>query len=245
MSRVYIHEVVEVDGTRRAEYQHHMTANWVPEAAELRRQRCFGVFSLVGSTGPWPRVVNIWEYESWHDLGHNFSVELTGARHRDPMLERWWREAAEFRRGGFDRLLVAHDGSPGVEYWHARGGTGSVGYLHEVLRTRPGGAPDLAARLSDATVSEQGGPVDPRSFGLELVGTWRTAMRADDEVVVLWAVPGWDDWAELEARRNEPAAGRDPEVTSREAWLLVDAELSPLRTGRQPAESDRRPYGEI
>ena len=51
MHRVYIHELVDVVGTARAKYQHHMTANWCPEAGPLRRQSCFGVFSVVGSTG--------------------------------------------------------------------------------------------------------------------------------------------------------------------------------------------------
>ena len=150
MPGVYIHELVDVVGTERARYQHHMTANWCPEAGPLRRQQCFGVFTVVGSTGRWPQVVNLWEYASWDDLAHNFSVELVGAGHRDAMLEQWWSEAATFRTGrpgpdpGRPRR-VPECRATGA----ARGGTGAVAYPHEIVRTevegaarvrRPGGA---------------------------------------------------------------------------------------------------------
>ncbi len=237
--RVYIHEVVEVDGTRRAHYQHHMTANWVPEAGPLRRQRLFGVFSLVGSTGEWPRVVNMWEYDSWDDLAHNFSVELAGGRDRDPMLERWWNEAAAFRRGGSDRVLVAHEESPGVQSWEARGGTRSVGYLHDLITVAPGAAPAICQDVFEtATVSMA-------AFGIQLVGLWRTAMRADDQIVAIWGLPDWPAWAALE-EAMDGGSGYQPEAPlARERTLLVDAELSPLRIGRQPAESDRRSFDEV
>jgi hypothetical protein len=241
MPRVYIHEVVDVDGNHRADYQHHMTANWVPDAGERRGQKCFGVFTLVGSTGPWPCVVNIWEYGSWADLAHGFEVELDGPAHRDPALAEWWQAASAYRRGGLDRILVAHDDSPSVADWEARGGTGAVAYVHEVVTTSPGEAREVADALADA------GAEDHRRFGVEPAGIWRTAMRAEDEVVALWAVPDWASWARLE----EAADGPGPDfmrlyerlghrVQARTRWLLVDAELSPLRIGRQPSPEDRR-----
>jgi hypothetical protein len=241
MARVYIHEFVDVVGTERARYQHHMTANWCPDAGPVRRQRCFGVFSVVGSTGRWPQVVNLWEYESWDDLAHNFSVELVGVGHRDPMLAEWWERAAGFRTGGVDRILVAHEDSPGVQDWEAAGGTGAVAYLHETYRTPPGGAPGLCDDLVAAGPEHLGRP------GLTLVGAFRTAMRSDDEVILLTAVPDWPTWADVEsaldaANLGAAAAGA---VLSRERILLVDAELSPLRIGRQPLASDRRPLDQI
>lgn len=235
MSRVYIHEFVDVIGTERAAYQRHMTDGWGPIAAATRRQRCFGVFTLVGSTGRWPQVVNLWEFDSWGDLAADLEFELSGPTHRDPGLEAWWREAASMRSGGDDRILIAHDDSPGVEDWMARGGTGAVAYLHETIRCPPG----EAASVLDVIV----GPAaeDHRAFGLELVGAFRTAMVADDEVVAIWAVPDWSTWAAYE----EAAAGGGLEflrlweriserVLERRRRLLVDAERSPLRTGVQP-----------
>lgn len=239
MPRVYIHELVDVAGTERARYQHHMTANWCPEAGPLRRQRCFGVFSTVGSTGRWPQVVNLWEYDSWDDLAHNFSVELVGPGHRDPMLARWWEQAASFRSGGLDRILVAHDASPGVESWCERGGTGAVAYLHEVITTEVDGA----GRVADLVAADRDGSAE--RFGIGLVGLWRTAMRAHDEVVVLRAVSDWSTWAAYESWASSDGPSGPPGTVSLERTLLVDAELSPLRTGRQPTAEDRRPLSEI
>jgi hypothetical protein len=237
--RVYIHEVVEVDGTRRAHYQHHMTANWVPEAGPLRRQRCFGVFTLVGSTGPWPRVVNLWEYDSWDDLAHNFSVEFAGVSHRDPMLEQWWDAASEFRRGGFDRILVEHEQNPGVRYWESVGGTGAVAYLQDTIVVAPG----EAAAVCDATVTI--GVPAMAELGLGLVGLWRTAMRADDEVIAMWGIADWPTWAAAQDAIDR-GAGFDPDaLIRRQRVLLVDAELSPLRIGRQPEANDRRPITDL
>jgi hypothetical protein len=235
MPRVYIHEFVDVDGTKRAEYQHHMTANWSPEAGELRKQLCFGVFSVVGSTGRWPQVLNLWEYESWDALGHNFEVELSVPGHRDPMLAEWWEEAAKFRRGGVDRILVAHPDSPGIEDHQRNGGTGAVAYTHELISCSPGTARSVCDAMVDA------------SHDLALVGAWTTAMRAHDEVVVMRAVETWEQWAGSESADAASAKSLAvPEsvrtdVVRLERILVVDAELSPLRTGRQPLASDRRP----
>ncbi len=237
MARVYIHEVVDVVGTERQRYQEHVTLGWGPIARATRRQRCFGVFTLVGSTGRWPRVVNLWEFDSFADLAADLEFEVSNPQHRDPDLESWWRAAAELRHGGEDRILVAHPESPGVGHWMGRGGTGAVAYLHETLRVGPGQAAD-ALDVVVGPASE-----DHAAFGLVLVGAFRTAMVADDEVVAVWGVPDWPAWVAYE----EAAAGGGPEflrlwerlsgrVHDRRRVLLVDAEHSPLRTGRQPGE---------
>ena len=214
-----------------------MTANWCPEAGPLRRQRCFGVFSTVGSTGRWPQVVNLWEYGSWDDLAHNFSVELVGTSHRDPMLEQCGhrpRRSAPRDRPDPGR----HDASPGVEHWCARGGTGAVAYVHELVTTEVDGA----ARVADAVAEDRELLAD--RFGLGLVGLFRTAMRADDEVVVLRAVPSWAAWAAFESW-SASTVERPPGTVSLARTLLVDAELSPLRIGRQPTAEDRRPLDQV
>ena len=83
--------------------------------------------------------------------------------------------------------------------------------------------------------------------GWKLIGAWETAMVNESEAFLLWAVPTWEQWGELEAA--ERAHG--PFRTYRQStfgqtrdfhrFLLVDAPLSPLRTGRQPQVSDRDP----
>ncbi len=81
---------------------HHMAANWSPIGQEQRHQLCFGVWGVVGSTGNWPEVVNIWEEEGFCGLGASFRHELGNARLQDPNLEKWWAAAADLRSGGFD-----------------------------------------------------------------------------------------------------------------------------------------------
>ncbi len=57
--KVYIHELIDVIGHNRANYMHHMTANWSPMAREARHQLCYGVWGTVGTTRRWPEVVNL------------------------------------------------------------------------------------------------------------------------------------------------------------------------------------------
>src|SRR5581483_12380706 len=104
--KVYIHEFIDIVGHNRANYMHHMTANWSPLAQEQRDQKCFGVWAVLGSTGPWPQTVNLWEEQGWDGLAASFAREAVGKGAQDPALEKWWARAAEFRRGGFDRLMV-------------------------------------------------------------------------------------------------------------------------------------------
>jgi hypothetical protein len=68
-------------------------------------------------------------------------------------------------------------------------------------------------------------------------------MHNQDECVLLWTIPSWEAWAAVE---QEFSHGRDvllPDssaaIRDRMRILLVDAPLSPLRTGRQPTRDDR------
>src|SRR5919108_2721524 len=102
---VSIHEFVDIIGHNRANYMHHMAANFSPRARRERGQRCYGVWGTVGSTGRWPEVVNIWEEQGWDGLVASFGFELNHPTLQDPALGAWWARAAQFRRGGVDRLL--------------------------------------------------------------------------------------------------------------------------------------------
>ncbi|MFN8051482.1 MAG: hypothetical protein U0Q22_08610 [Acidimicrobiales bacterium] len=236
--RVYIHEFVDIIGHQRAKYMYHMTANWGPVGRAERDQLCFGVWGVVGSTGHWPQVVNLWEYADWAALGRNFEVEQQGGGLQDPSLEEWWAAAAEFRSGGRDRVLVAPDWSPSVADHEARAAEPAAGYVHELVRCRPGTDAELLDRVRDTGVTAHA--VD----GLTLVGAFRRAMTDDDECVLIWSFATWQDWAEAE--RSDATggaavwrAGQRDIVTGRERILLADAPLSPLRTGRQPGVADR------
>jgi hypothetical protein len=63
---------------------HHMAANWSPLAQEQRHQLCYGVWGVIGSTGRWPQVVNIWEEDGFEGLARSFRTELGNATLQDP-----------------------------------------------------------------------------------------------------------------------------------------------------------------
>jgi hypothetical protein len=242
--KVYIHELIDIVGHNRAKYQHHMTANWVPVAREQRSQRCYGVWSTIGSTGRWPQVVNMWELDGWDGLVRNFEVETAGGRDQDPSLKEWWAVAAQFRRGGLDRIVVPDADSLSIDELCAAGVRGAL-YCHEIVRVPPGRAGDLLSMV------RSGGAAAYRDEGLEVIGAFRTAMRSDDECILLSACPSWDTWAAFEqAWAADGAVGSWGRrlLAFGASWrrtALVDAELSPMRIGRQPEVGDRRPLDQV
>jgi hypothetical protein len=229
--RVYIHEIIDVIGHNRANYMQHMTANWSPIGQEERGQLCYGVWALVGSTGRWPKTVNMWEHESWSGLAKSFEVETVGRGAQDPALEKWWAKAAEFRSGGIDRIMVPAPWARGIEALCADGVRGDV-YAHELVTVAPDRAADLLERARDAATIHA-------RHGWELFGAFTTAMANDDEALLLWAIPTWQQWADGEADRDLTKWRRGLDARTWQRVLLVDAPLGPLRIGRQPARSDR------
>ncbi|HVX17361.1 MAG TPA: hypothetical protein VHA73_04955 [Acidimicrobiales bacterium] len=236
--KVYIHEYIDIIGHHRARYMHHMTANFSPIGQEERDQLCYGVWGVVGSTGRWPEVVNIWEEDGLDGLASSFRYELGHASLQDPKLARWWARAAEFRSGGIDRLLLPAPWTRTITELCADGVRGEL-YAHDEVHVAPGTAADYLERVRDEGAPALG------AHGWELAGAWQTVMRHDDECFVLWAVPSWEQWAEaVKAERASGATGawhrRNIELTTGFArYLLVDAPLSPLRIGRQPSRDDR------
>ena len=236
--RIYIHEFIDIRGHQRANYMHHMTANWSPIAQDERHQLCYGVWALLGSTGVWPQTVNMWEEDGWDGLASSFGLEAVGSGAQDPQLERWWARASEFRSGGVDRIMVPAPWTRTIEELCADSVSGAV-YAHELVKVRPGSAHELLERAREHAV----GPL--QRYGWQLVGAFTTAMVDDDEALLLWAIPTWQRWADAEAAHvtDDDLVGwrtgiRDI-VTAWHRILLVDAPLSPFRTGRQPSRDDR------
>ena len=235
--KVYIHEFIDIIKHNRANYVHHMTANYSPIAQEERGQLCFGVWGVVGSTGRWPQVVNIWEERSYAGMAASFRHEFEHPTLQDPKLSKWWARAAEYRSGGFDRLLVPAPWMRTIEQLTAAGVRGEV-FAHTQIQLRPGGAPRYLELIRERAADLSG------EFSWELAGAWRTAMVDDSECILLWTIPTWEKWAAFEqALVSRPELGRvsdrDVEVLQAHRFLMVDAPLSPFRTGRQPARSDR------
>jgi hypothetical protein len=236
--RIYIHEFIDIIGHNRADYMHHMTANWSPTAQVERKQLCYGVWAVLGSTGRWPEVVNIWEHDSWDGLAASFGVEAVGRGAQDPTLEQWWARAAEFRRGGVDRILEPAPWTRPIEQLCADGVRGQC-FAHELVTLTPGAPIAFLDRVHEDAQPLLG------EFGWDLAGAWRTAMANDDEAVLLWAIPSWADWACFEAAAQPGSTyadwrrSLDGIVRSWQRILMVDAPLSPFRTGRQPSVADQ------
>jgi hypothetical protein len=68
-------------------------------------------------------------------------------------------------------------------------------------------------------------------------------MRGGAECLLLWSIPSWEAWAAVEHNAVHDRDGllyrSSALIRERERILLVDAPLSPFRTGRQPARNDR------
>jgi hypothetical protein len=242
-NKVYIHEFIDIIGHNRSRYMHHMTANWCPIGREERNMLCFGVWGTVGSTGTWPQVVNLWELEGWDGLISNFEHELAAPSLQDPALEKWWAVAADLRRGGVDRIVVPEPWSPTIEEL-TTGGVRGVVYAHELVRVPVGTVRTYLDALAEVGVPA----LEP--FDLRCVGAFRVAMRNDTEAIVIWALPSWVAWGRFEQAWDGSAlAGWRARLLALNAdverTLLVDAPLSPMRTGRQPQIEDRRPLDEL
>jgi hypothetical protein len=240
-NKLYIHEYIDIIGHNRANYMHHMTANWSPIAQAERHQLCYGVWGTVGSTYRWPEVVNIWEEDGWDGMASSFRHEFNHPTLQDPALADWWAQAAQFRRSGRDRLLVPAEWTRTIEELCADGVRGET-YAHEMVQLQPGTVWQFLDLVRDHAVDVYS------EFGWELAGAWSTAMVNDSEALVLWAIPSWAAWSEFEkAQRSHPgvAAWRKQIADVAVDWirmLLVDAPLSPFRTGRQPSVDDRATY---
>ena len=117
-------------------------------------------------------------------------------------------------------------------------------YAHELVSLAPGAVEEYLDAVESAKIDAYA------EYGLSLVGAFRTAMRVDDEAVLIWAIPSWGEWADFEAALLDPGRPvRWDEASSMfqavmQRTLLVDAEFAPLRTGRQPQVEDRRPLDE-
>ena len=105
-TKVYIHEYIDIIGHNRVKYMHHMTANWSPIAQDERHQLCYGVWAIIGTTQAWPCVLNLWEEDGFPGLATSLDLECNNPRVQDEKLAKWWAEAAGFRKGGYDRVLV-------------------------------------------------------------------------------------------------------------------------------------------
>jgi hypothetical protein len=239
-TKVYTHEFIDIRGPHRPQYMHHMTANWSPIAQEERNQLCFGVWGVVGTTDRWPRVINMWEEDGFTGLAAGLGHETGRPNMQDAKLEKWWNEAANYRSGGFDRVMIPAPWTRTIEELTAEG-VRAVVYAHEMVTVAPGTAADFLEVVRAEMRPAYSG------YGWELVSAMRTAMIDESECLLIWAIPTWDAWSRFELdidQADGPLRDWQQRLYTRSRgfrrFLMLDAPLSPLRIGRQPARSDRK-----
>ena len=179
--QLYLHETIHIIGTGSEPYKRH-TAAW---AARRRHGGALvGIWQQSGSTGDWPRVVNLWEMDGWD--GWAAILERQYAGEGQPAdLRAWWTRMARWRSGGFDRILEPAAFCP-TRQELIDGNVRGRACLQEVATLRAGAADEYLDAVATRWL-----PVAERR-GLRLIGAYRTAMR-DTEAVILWSVPMFED----------------------------------------------------
>jgi hypothetical protein len=177
---LYLHEVVHIVGTGSEPYKRH-----TGELSARPDRTLVGTWQQSGSTGEWPRVVNLWEMAGWDGWAEILDYQYARAG-QPAKLRAWWTEAARWRSGGFDRILEPAPYSPTRADLIARNVRGRA-CIQEISTVRSGRVEQYLEAVAARWV-----PVAARR-GLTLLGAYRTAMR-DTEAVVLWCLPTLADF---------------------------------------------------
>jgi hypothetical protein len=181
-TKLYLHEIIHIVGTGSEAYKRH-TGERVPAGPS---GSLVGTWQQSGSTGDWPRVVNLWEMDGWAGWAEILAYQYTPRHGQPPALRRWWTEATRYRSGGFDRILEPAPWSPTREELVARNVRG-LACLQEIATVAPGKADEYLDAVAREWVPVATGR------GLTLAGAYRTAMR-DTEAVLLWTLPTLADF---------------------------------------------------
>lgn len=214
---LYLHEIIDIIGTGQAAYMKTVVERAKHSQAE-GISRLVGCWKVIGSTNRWPRVVNLWEMDSWAHWARTLERQFLPEK-KDAALAPWWAKAAEWRSGGFDRILEPAAYSPTCAQLQQSGLRAWV-CVHTIARTSPG--------KSGAYLEAVGSTVQPalERQGITLFGAYKAPMRSD-EVVVLWAAADFARACELFAQREEVPALRaladleaDLQVKAETMWLV-------------------------
>ena len=174
---LFLHEVIDIVGRGGRAYMEHTVA-FDAGAAAGGGLDLLGTWEVVGTTGRWPQVVNVWEidgWDGWERLAQRTNVDKSA----NTELAEWWDEAYKRRTGGFDRVLRGAPGCPTRASLAADGVRGSW-FVHELSDVRPGAGPDYLAATVEARVPAMA------ERGITLVGLYDSVL-GDTEVCTIWA----------------------------------------------------------
>jgi hypothetical protein len=174
---LFLHEVIDIVGRGGAAYM-AQTRDFDAGAAAGGGLDLVGTWEVVGTTGRWPQVVNVWEIDGW-DGWERLAQRTNVGKAENSELAEWWDEAYQRRSGGFDRVLRGAPGCP-TRASLAADGVGGSWFVHELSEVRPGAGPEYLA----AVMAERCPAMAAR--GIALVGAY-DAIFNDTEVCTIWA----------------------------------------------------------
>jgi hypothetical protein len=195
-SRLLVHETITCRSLQvRSRYQQI--------AMGMKGFDLLGTWQIVGMTGAWPTVLNIWEVPGGWNGWSAFLSRTYGPLHEE--MHAYFDQFDEVRSGGSDVLLQPMPWSPSTAQLTAAGVSGSL-FVHEKTTVRPGAGGDyLAAKQEYWT------PV-AADHGHSLVGMFEVLL-SDTKVVTIWAT---DVAGHLQLMQSADPRIRDWRVRSRE-----------------------------
>ncbi|HEX4531432.1 MAG TPA: hypothetical protein VIA11_18725 [Acidimicrobiia bacterium] len=173
---LFLHEFIDINGMYQWDYMEHTRQQSGDEKVDFE---LLGTWYTMGITARWPQVVNIWEIPGGWDGWYGKVDRLGLKRATNVTLNAWWKQAFEYRSGGFDRLLAAAPGCPTMASLAADDVRGSL-FVHELSEVRPGAALDYLAAVREERVPLL------EEYGHRLVGLYEVMMN-DYEVCTVWA----------------------------------------------------------
>jgi hypothetical protein len=207
---LFLHEYIDINGMHQWDYMEHTLRQSGDEKVDFE---LLGTWYTMGITARWPQVVNVWEIPGGWDGWFGKIDRLGLKRATNVTLNAWWKQAFEYRSGGFDRLLAAASGCPTIASLARDGVKGSL-FVHELTEVRPG----TALEYLDA-VREERAPL-LAEYDHHLVGLYEVMMN-DYEVCTIWATTAEAHVraakARDEARALAHASGVEPDPRF-EAW---------------------------
>lgn len=225
--RVYVYEVLAIEGGARGRMIELIRTRWAPHVAREHGVRLVGVWATVGSTAEWPEARVLWEMD---DLEHFARAQrgLYPMEERDVVITELWNLALDYRRAGRSQLLLPAPFSPDLAAIEAQQLVGQV-VLHEDVVSKPGRMADYHTALHDEYV-----PL-AQARGLQLIGAYEHAL-VPNTGVNLWALSTWEDWLTLmEAEPHDDELGawtiRQREwLSDLDAFLIAVPPEQALRT---------------
>jgi hypothetical protein len=170
MEGLYVHEVITCRSLQSREPYQEI-------AKGMKGFSLLGTWQIVGMTGVWPTVLNVWQVPGGWSGWADFLERTYGSVKRE--MHAYFDQFDEVRSGGSDMLMRPVPWSPDPEQLVAEGVTGSL-FVHEVTTVRPGTGSDYLAAMN-----EHWQPV-ANDHGHRLIGMYE-ALMSDTTVVTVWA----------------------------------------------------------